>query len=303
MTRLSVYACAIAVLVSPAAAGALHDAVKAGDIAQVTLLISQGEDVNKRERPIGAPLHYAATWGTAEMAELLLSKGADVNGKSNLGTPLKLAALKGNDAVALVLIAHGADIQATSGDGTTPLHAAAQGGYVSMVELLIEKGADVNVRSTDRSGINFAPVHSAGRSSHFDIVDLLRAYGAKGPRVGPIANLLSSADLSEGEKVFRGACGECHSIEQGSPRAGPSLWGVLERKKASLEDYKYSQAFNRLVGVWTLAEINAFIAAPTDYAPGTTMHIKGVEDPAQRANLIAFLRQHGDEPPPLPQRP
>jgi len=240
------------------------------------------------------------------MAEVLLAEGADVNlVEPDLGTPLKVAAIKGNEAVAVVLIAKGADM-APSGDGTTPLHAAAERGHVSMVELLIESGADVNARSIDSEvpGAGFAPVQSAGQSSHFDIIDLLRAYGATGPTVEPVTELLASADPTDGEEVFNGACRVCHSIEQGSPsRMGPSLWGVLGREKADNENFRYSQAFGRLVGTWTLAEFNAFIAAPTDYVPGTSMLAGGVEDPTQRANLIAFLRRNSDDPPPLPQRP
>jgi cytochrome c len=306
MIKPSICACAIAFLASPAAAGPLHDAVKTGDIAQVKLLIAQGEDLNKRQFPGGAPLHYAAIWGNAEMAELLLAEGAEVNlDDRSLGTPLKMAAFKGNEAVAVVLIANGAEILATSGNGTTPLHAAAEGGHASIVELLIESGADVNARSAPKSGTpDYAPVHSAGQFFHFDIVDLLRAYGARGPTVKPVTDFLTSADPSSGEEVFNGACRGCHNIEQGLPaRAGPNLWGVLGRKKSSFENFKYSQAFGRLVGTWTLAEFNAFVAAPMDYVPGTTMHAEGVEDPTQRANLIAFLRQNSDDPPPIPPRP
>jgi cytochrome c len=81
---------------------------------------------------------------------------------------------------------------------------------------------------------------------------------------------------------------------------------VLGRDKASLEGFAYSPPFARLVGEWTLAELNAFIASPVDYVPGTSMGISdppgfvGVRDKMQRANLIAFLRLNNDDPPPLP---
>ena len=308
MTKLLLSACVLAALASHAVAGPLHDAVKAGDIEQVKLLIAQGEDVNQGEYPGGTPLHQAALWGTAEMAELLLAEGAEVNFEVLiLGTPLKTAALKGNEAVAIVLIAHGADVEAGGANGTTPLHAAAEGGHASIVELLIENGADVNARSPETSqSYEHAPVHSAGLNGHFDIVDLLRAYGARGPAIEPVADLLASAASSEGEEVFNHACRICHSVEEGGPaRAGPNLWGVLGRKKASFEGFTYSRAFGRLVGTWTLAEFNGFIAAPLDYVPGTNMNVQiaRVKDPTQRANLIAYLRQNSDDPPPLPQRP
>jgi cytochrome c len=306
--KLSILACIFAGLATAAAAGPLSDAVKAGDIDQVKLLIAHGEDVNQAEYPGGTPLHQAAFWGTAEMAELLIAEGAEVNTVSSvLGTPLKTAASKGNEAVAAVLIAHGADLEATGADATTPLHAAAEGGYASIVELLVENGADVNSRSTDTSlSFEHTPTYSAGRNGHFDIVDLLRAYGATGPTIEPVAELLASASSSEGKELFKHACSRCHSVEQGgSSSQGPNLWGVLGRKKASVEGFPYSLAFGRLVGTWTLPEFNAFIASPTDYIPGTNMYvgIARIRDPAQRADLIAYLREASDDPPPLPQRP
>ncbi len=306
MTRFAICAFAMAVLASPVAAGPLHDAVNAGDIAQVKVLVAQVGDINERQFPFGTALHIAATSGDAEMAEVLLAAGADVNlDYPGRGSPLKVAALKGNEAVALVLIAHSADILATSGNGTTPLHAAAEGGHPSMVELLIARGADVNARSGEKAGIpNYAAIYSAGQAGYFDIVELLRAYGAKGPTIEPVSELLASADSSAGENVFIGHCGACHSAERGTPaRMGPNLWGVLGRKKASFEGFKYSPAFDRLQGTWTIAEFNAFISAPVDYVPGTAMRREGIEDRVKRANLIAFLRQRSDAPPPLPPRP
>jgi cytochrome c len=306
MTKLLIFAWAMVFLVSPATAGPLHDAVKAGDVAQVKQLIEQGEDVNQDDRRLGTPLHQAAVWGTREMAELLLAEGADANfDNSLLGTPLKLAAYKGNEAVAAVLIANGADVGAADAHGLTPLHAAAEGGRPALVELLVENGADVNARGLQeghRPG--YTPVISAGQFGHFDIVDLLRAYGATRPTIKPVAGLLASADPDAGAKVFDDTCIGCHSVDEGGrTRVGPNLWSVLGREKASIEDFRYSEAFERLVGTWTLAEFNAFVAAPMEYVPGGAMRIDGVKDPTQRADLIAFLRQSSSDPPPLPQRP
>ena len=49
------------------------------------------------------------------------------------------------------------------------------------------------------------------------------------------------------------------------------------------------EALVRLGGVWTVAELNAFIAGPLDYAPGSGMEFWGVSDPTERANIIAYL--------------
>jgi cytochrome c len=310
MNKLMLFVCVFTTLIAHAIAGPLHDAVKEGDIAKVKQLIASGENVNQNQRSLGTPLHQASLWGNSELAELLIAHGANVNADNKIfGTPLYMAARKGNSAVAAVLIAHSADVGARWTDGTTPLHAAAEGGHAGVVDLLIAHGADVNARSSDtavKKGFpghaGYPALHSAAIKDHHDIVDLLRAYGARGPTVEPVTKLLATAPSSEGEKIFNASCNDCHSIDKGGmSRSRINLWGVLGQKKAGIEGVSYSKAFARLQGTWTLAEFNAFIASPVDYVPGTKMRFDGFKDPATRANLIAFLRTKGDNPPPLPQ--
>ena len=183
--------------------------------------------------------------------------------------------MKGNELVVVVLIAHGADVQASDERGVTPLHAAAEGGHVAIVELLIENGSDVNARShAEGYHAGYTPVISAGQRGHFDIVDLLRAYGASTGPIEPAVGLLASADPDAGSKTFEKFCIGCHRAGESGGRHGPDLWGVLGREKASIADFKYSKAFERLSGTWTLAEIDAFIASPLDYVPGAAMRIE-----------------------------
>ncbi|RZF38718.1 hypothetical protein LSTR_LSTR017413 [Laodelphax striatellus] len=51
----------------------------------------------------------------------------------------------------------------------TPLHVASKWGKLSMVTLLLEKGA--NIESKTRDGLT--PLHCAARSGHDQVVDLL----------------------------------------------------------------------------------------------------------------------------------
>ena len=308
MTR-QLLACVFMVLASHAAAGPLHDAVKKGDIEQVKVLIANGEDVNENDRSLGTALHRAAISGSAEIAELLIAEGADVNIENRgLSTPLQAAVRKGSEAVTAVLIANGAAVEARHRDGKTPLQAAAEKGHASVVELLIAHGADVNARGVGSDArASFSAVHFAAVNAHFDVVELLRAYGARGPAIEPISGLLATASTKEGETVFKDVCAECHTLERDKTAGshhGPSLWGILGRKKASVEGFLYSMAFSRLVGNWTIPELNAFVASPGDYVPGTQMGADGymtsVNDRNERANLIAFLRLQSDEPLPVP---
>ena len=247
--------------------------------------------------------------GTAADA-LARTRGALVAaGFSVTDRPGGLDAKRGSNLVSvtkkLLPIKASVDVQAADADGRTALHSAAEGGDAAIVALLIENGADVNARSEpDDHRPGDTPVIAAGQFGHFDIVDLLQAYGARRSVVEPVAGLMASADPDAGKAIFETACIRCHTIAEGAPtRIGPNLWAMLGREKSSVEGFRYSAAGERLIGTWTLAEINAYIAAPMDYVPGGGMRIGGIKDPAERADLIAYLRQRSADPPPLPERP
>ncbi|SHM24207.1 cytochrome c [Paracoccus solventivorans] len=105
---------------------------------------------------------------------------------------------------------------------------------------------------------------------------------------GPdLATLLASADTAAGEKAF-GKCRACHKVD-GSNGVGPHLDGVVNRDKASVEGFNYSNAALEQEGVWAPENIDAFITNPKAYMPGTKMTFAGIKNPVERANLIAYL--------------
>ncbi len=265
MLRLLLATLVLTLCTYPVTSGPLHDAVKKGDAKQVMLLIAAGDDINEIDRRFGSPLHLAAIWGDADMAALLIAAGADVSSEHRFGQPL---------------------------------YSAAQVGNMEVVKILVANGANPNAKGVD----GFGAIHAAGRQGHFDIVELLRRLGAISPDIEPITNLLSDADPKAGEKYFgtlkvgSGECYGCHYVKSGSSRRkwGPNLHGIVDRKKAAFDGFKYSPSFGRLEGNWTVEELNAFIASPTDHVPGTNMEITGVADPLMRANLIVYLQGIGD---------
>ena len=54
-------------------------------------------------------------------------------------------------------------------------------------------------------------------------------------------------------------------------------------------------------GNWTYESLNAFLAKPKRYIPGTRMQF-GVKKVSDRANLVAYLRSASDSPAPLPSK-
>ncbi|MCP4385760.1 MAG: c-type cytochrome [Hyphomicrobiales bacterium] len=298
MSRVFIVVLSLGLALVPAFAGPLHDAANNGDVEQVRQLIADGEDVNAIDQR-GTPLHGAALNGHLEVAELLVAEGAKVD--EAVGTigwaPLHMAAFGGSEGVVALLIANAAQIDVRDSSENTPLNLAAQKGHGAVIKLLSAGGADVNAINKQLE----RPVHSAAVGRHFDVVELLYELGAAAPPIEPVSPLLNSASAQEGQSAFGRYCSACHTTEKGGRHlVGPNLWGVLGREKGSSDGFSYSGAFARLGGMWTYEDVNALIAIPKDFAPGTTMYVTGTEDVFRRANLIAYLRENSDNPPPLP---
>ncbi len=117
---------------------------------------------------------------------------------------------------------------------------------------------------------------------------------------GTVAALLASADAGDGRKIFR-KCKACHTADKGGRhKVGPNLWDVVGRAKAGAAGYRFSGALAGLGGAWTFADLDAFLARPKAFAPGTKMTFRGVKKAADRAAVIAYLRSLSDSPKPLP---
>ena len=131
------------------------------------LLASQRHSVGKKTTWGDTALHRAADCGNVEILELLLSNGADINAKDRNGnTPLHLASffwpnstLVGGRTWDLMvriprtsetsldvtrsLLDHGADVNAVNCQGNTALHHSIITGQRSLVQLLLARNADV----------------------------------------------------------------------------------------------------------------------------------------------------------------
>jgi ankyrin repeat protein len=102
--------------------GEIHDAVAAGNLEKVKLLLKDNPDLIFSKNTNGsAPLHVAAGSGHKDVAEFLLANKADVSAANNFGdTPLHVAAAKGHRDVAELLLASGANVNATNNYDDTP---------------------------------------------------------------------------------------------------------------------------------------------------------------------------------------
>ena len=180
-----------------AAAFGMRDELVAQLDADPTLLEARDAYI---DRP---PLAWAVEYGHLELAKELLDRGADVhvrtprvglsfrpheyseypvtrgrNPRRQYGeTPLHIAARRGHREIAALLIERGADVDVrcrTYRDrwGQTPLGAAAYAGQLGIMKLLLDEGADIEIPRDDGR----TPLMAGVR--HAAVVELLLARGA-----------------------------------------------------------------------------------------------------------------------------
>ena len=130
----------------------LYEAVYMGRLDIADVLVGRGADVNLETNRKTVPMHAAARRQSTGLANLLLGKGAAVDPLEWRGwSPLHFAVLaaivddKGDQGVIPLLLDKGADINRPTGDTfLTPLHMAAAAGRLKLVQLLLDRGAQVN---------------------------------------------------------------------------------------------------------------------------------------------------------------
>ena len=152
------------------------------DIELAKFLLANGADVNLHlQTGQFSALAVAARSASVEMVELLIGAGAVIDQSA----AVMLAAELGRVDVVRCLIRHGADFNITKNRNRfVPLHPEDEGsallkasaaGHVAVVELLLEKGASVDLRD----GIGRTALMRAEQAGHSGIVDLLRSKGAR----------------------------------------------------------------------------------------------------------------------------
>jgi len=180
----------------------LFDAIKAGDVSQVTALLDADPSLaNAKEN--GQPAIFTAKYQRRqEIAELLASRGATMDvftaalmgraetleellsGNRSLAslisrdgwTALHLAAFFDAEPCARVLLNKGAkpNARSTNALANTPLHAAAAGRSTAIVKLLLDHGADAG--ATQHSG--WTALHAAAQNGDVPMAELLVNAGA-----------------------------------------------------------------------------------------------------------------------------
>lgn len=135
---------------------ALLLAVKSGAFKVAEVLIDDSATrIDVRTPQDESPLMLAALKGNLQLCKKLVARNAEVNKAG--WTPLHYAATGAHIPVMQLLLAQSANVDAASPNGSTPLMMAAMYGNAAAVKLLLAAGADVGQKnSLGLTALNFA---------------------------------------------------------------------------------------------------------------------------------------------------
>ena len=108
----------------------------------------------------------------------------------------------------------------------------------------------------------------------------------------PFAANAQSGDAASGQRVFN-QCRACHTIDAGGRNGvGPNLHGIVDRRAAQREGFRYSANMRTLAEgglTWDAATLTRYLANPKDVVPQGSMSFAGLRNPAQVQDGIAYL--------------
>ena len=120
----------------------LHLAAASGSALHCRILVENGADTNSLLSH-QTPLHVASTFGHSNIVQILLEAGAVPNLQDSLGnTALHFAATESTALQLLTATPKSVNVGIPNSRGQVALHVAAQRGNVSVLNLLLQHGAD-----------------------------------------------------------------------------------------------------------------------------------------------------------------
>jgi cytochrome c len=96
----------------------------------------------------------------------------------------------------------------------------------------------------------------------------------------------SAADANHGKTLYT-ACAACHTEKPDA--LGPSLKGVVGRKSAALEDFRYSAAMKRANLTWDEGTLRDYLRDPQGKVKGNRMPFSGFGNASDADDVIAYL--------------
>lgn len=228
----------------------LLEAIQDGDVDGLKDMVSS---MDKQDRAKLADmhidgsglLHVAALLAEMEVCKYFVEElGFDVNagGLIGGGTPLSSAALFGEVAVARYLLDNGADPNKIEERGSVALHNAAKSGNAEVVDLLLSRGARVDIAVTHGT-----PLHIAASYGNTGALKILLDHHADPNRVSEVSGTplvtalhctkhgVGESDSLECVKLLVKAGADVNSANPSTPLVVATMKGLTDCIKYLLE--------------------------------------------------------------------
>jgi len=129
-------------------------------VEELSALLENESNIDQVSGDGFSALHLACFFGATDAAALLITQGANVNihaGNMSDLRPIHSASAAGQGAIVHLLLQAGAKPNVIQAGGYTPLMVSASLGNAPVVDMLLEYGADISVKSDDdRMAADFA---------------------------------------------------------------------------------------------------------------------------------------------------
>ena len=236
----------------------VEDASNTTVVSQMSTGSERAPTTTLRGRGLKKLSNYPNIWKAAEGGNVEdvcyhLEAGADINARNtSYGNPLSTAARNGRGEVVNFLISRGADVQShTDIFAEAALHAAAEGGYKTIVAALLNNGADVDAKVG-----SISPIYAAASRKHRSVVHFLLERGAD---TGILSKFLPEIQFIL--SCWCSSCGhDCHSPDPCRGRCLEKPTRISEASHCILDDMKVSIKASHCI--W--GRLNAVLPVPTD---------------------------------------
>jgi len=155
---------------------AMAQAITSKNQPAVKVLVDHGCNINEFDNRRYTQLHHAAQWGNDTVCMLLLEAGADVDAGHDqyACTPLQVACEHGNYTVVNILLEFGANSKVLTKAHQTLLHLAAGTKDSAVLDELLDRGLQIDAMSNN----NETPLMIAARKGSLDCLQMLLQRGA-----------------------------------------------------------------------------------------------------------------------------